>query len=125
MKKSDALTTLMMKLVLSQAIVTVVISVICLVFYDLRVTLSVFFGGLVPTLANLFVLCRLYLNRNKVLSAKTMLDRFYRSESMKMTLTLAMLVLLIAVVKVAVLPFVIAYFVVALLVNWFFLLISG
>jgi len=121
MKKPDATTSLVFKLVLWQVLATVVLSVSLYFLFDQRTALSAFFGGLVCAIANLFFVGRLYFAREEV-TAQSMVYRFYRSESMKVIFTLAMFVLFIVIAKVAILPFVIAYLIAAVLVNWLFLL---
>ena len=52
-----------------------------------------------------------------------MLARFYASVVLKVILTLAMIAICIIVMKVSFLPFIIAYFIAAGIVNWLFLLV--
>jgi len=52
-----------------------------------------------------------------------MLSRFYASVVLKALLTIIMMAICITVMKVSVLPFIIAYFIAAGIINWLFLLV--
>lgn len=52
------------------------------------------------------------------LVANNMLQRFYRFEVLKVVFTITMFVIAIVFLKVAVLPFIIAYLLAALVVTW-------
>lgn len=55
--------------------------------------------------------------------AVEMLQRFYRFEVTKILLTLTMFAICVVVLKVSVLPFIIAYVIAALIVTWLSLLV--
>ena len=86
--------------------------------------LAALLGGLISALANLFFAGRLltsgHVSEQSTPEAK--LHRFYRSETMKIIFTLSMFVICLVIVKVPVLPFIIAYLVCAWAINWVFLL---
>ena len=54
-----------------------------------------------------------------------MLARFYASVVLKIVFTLAMMVICITVLKVSLLPFIIAYLIAAVIVNWLMLLVPA
>lgn len=55
--------------------------------------------------------------------AVEMLQRFYRFEVTKILLTLTMFAISVVVIKVSILPFIIAYVIAALIVTWLSLLV--
>jgi len=58
------------------------------------------------------------------MSANERLARFYASAILKVLFTLLMMGILIAVIKVSMLPFIIAYLIAAVIVNLLFLLVA-
>ena len=58
-------------------------------------------------------------------SASERLARFYASVVLKIIFTLAMMVICITVLKVSLLPFIIAYLIAAVIVNWLMLLVPA
>jgi len=110
-----------LKLALYQLGVTLVFSLLLYYCFDTRESLSALFGGVIAALANFFFAGRLFVSR-KGLDAHQILRRFYRSVSMKMSFTLALFAICIIVLRVSILPFVVAYLLAAVVVNWLFLL---
>ena len=109
------------KLALLQLFGTVVFSLALYYCFDKREALSALFGGLVAVLANLFFATRLFASKRD-LQAGEVLVRFYLSEALKVAFTLMMMSIFIIVIKVSMLPFIIAYLIAAVIVNWLFLL---
>jgi ATP synthase protein I len=112
------------KLALLQFLVTLLVSVSVLLVYNQHQALSALYGGLIAAIANLFFAGRLFVTQAD-LQATQILRRFYRSVSMKALFTLTMFAICIIAIKVSILPFIIAYFAAAVIVNWFFLLMKG
>ena len=115
---------LLVNLALLQAVATVVFSIAIFVCYDLREGLSAAFGGLIAVFGSLYSAWRLFTTKQDA-SATEMLARFYASIVLKVIFTLAMLVICITVVKVSLLPFIIAYLIAAVIVNWLALLVPA
>lgn len=116
--------SVVLKLALLQFLVTLFVSVLVLFFFNQHEAWSALFGGLIAAVANLFFAGRLFVTQPD-LQATQILRRFYRSVSMKALFTLTMFAICIIAIKVSILPFIIAYFVAAVLVNWIFLLMKG
>ena len=110
------------KLAALQFLATVAFSLTLYYCFDSREALSALFGGGTAAVANLFFAGRLFVTRDD-LPADDILRRFYRSESLKILFTLAMFAILIIVIKVSILPFIIAYLIAAVIVNMLFLLV--
>jgi F0F1-type ATP synthase assembly protein I len=130
--KRNTTTRALLKVALLQLVATVAFALslyLCLTLYE---GISAFFGGLVAALANVYVALKA---RNPVLiepqvlqidelaPAVAMLQRFYRFEVTKIVLTLTMFAISILVIKVSILPFIIAYLLAALIVTWISLLV--
>ena len=113
---------MIVKLALLQAVGTVVLSGVVYYCFDAREALSALFGGLIAALTSLYMAGRLFTSKDNR-PAEEMLARFYASIVLKALLTIVMMAICIIVMKVSVLPFIVAYFVAAGIINWFFLLI--
>lgn len=113
---------MIVKLALLQAVGTIAFS--CVVYYcfDTREALSALLGGLIAVLSSLYMAGRLFTSKDNR-SAEEMLGRFYASVVLKAVLTIVMMGICIVVMKVSVLPFIIAYFIAAAVINWLFLLV--
>lgn len=115
----------MFRLAALQALGTVVFSLGMYFCFDLREALSSLFGGSIATMMNLFMAARLFgafrISKLREVPAGEALVRFYISVVLKMIFTLAMMVIFIVVIKVSVLPFIIAYLITAVIVNLLFL----
>ena len=116
--------SVVLKLALLQFLVTLVISILVWLVFNQHQAWSALLGGLIAALANLFFAGRLFVTQAD-LQATQILRRFYRSVSMKVLFTLTMFAICIIVIKVSILPFIITYFVAAMIVNWLFLLMKG
>lgn len=113
---------LVVKLAFLQMLGTVVFSLVLYFCYDMREALSGLFGGLIAAAASLFFAGRLFTTKHDA-PAPEILFRFYVSVAFKVVFTLAMMAICIIVVKVSILPFIIAYLVAAVIINWLFLLV--
>ena len=115
-----------LKLALLQMVGTVGFSLVLYFCFDTREALSALFGGLIAALASLFFAGRLFKTRSVDTqtdsAASELLIRFYFSVALKALLTLALMAICIIVIKVSMLPFIIAYILAAVIVNWLFLL---
>ena len=119
---SKARPRVLLRLALLQLTGSVVFSLALYFCFDLREALSAFFGGLIAVFASAFSAWQLY-RGGQNLQAEEMLARFYISVVLKVICSLAMMAAFIIVIKVSVLPFVVAYLFTALVVNWLALLL--
>ena len=110
------------KLALLQMIGTVAFSGVLYFCFDARQALSALLGGLVASVTSFYMAGRLFTSKQEC-PPEEMLARFYASVVLKVILTLAMIAICIIVMKVSFLPFIIAYFIAAGIVNWLFLLV--
>lgn len=117
--KTDAKVGL--KLALMQLFGVIVFSAVLYYCFDKREALSALFGGLIAVLATLFFARRVFATKQEV-QAGEMLGRFYVSVALKALFTLMMMAICIVVIKVSMLPFIIAYIIAAVVINWLFLL---
>ncbi len=115
-----------LKLALLQMLGSFVFSLVLYFCFDTREALSALFGGLIAALASLFFAGRLFNTRSVDIQADSaaseLLVRFYFSVALKALLTLALMAICIIVLKVSMLPFIIAYVLAAVVINWLFLL---
>ena len=119
----------MLKLALLQFIGTVMFSAVMYYCYGIGDALSAFFGGFIAVLMSLFMATRMF-TTHRVASMRPMeagerLQRFYAAAILKVLFTLLMMGILIAVIKVSMLPFIIAYLIAAVAVNLLFLLLDS
>lgn len=116
----------LLKLVLLQVLATLTFSLVLFYCFDKREALSALFGGSIAAIASLFFAGRLFTSKpaakDQVSAASEMLIRFYFSVALKALLTLALMAICVIVIKVSMLPFIIAYLLAAVIVNWLFLL---
>ena len=113
---------LVVKLAFLQMLGTVVFSLVLYFCFDAREALSSLFGGLIAAAASLFFAGRLFATKQGA-PAQEILFRFYFSEAFKVVFTLVMMAICIIVVKVSILPFIIAYLLAAVIINWLFFLV--
>ena len=113
-----------LKLALLQFVGIVFFSLVLYYCFDTREALSAFLGGLIAVLASIFSAGRLYSTKHNAV-AEEMLVRFYFSVALKVLFTLAMMAICVIVLKVSMLPFIIAYLLAAVIINWLFLLIPN
>jgi F0F1-type ATP synthase assembly protein I len=130
--QSNRTTKALLQLALLQFISTVAFSLTIYVCFTSYEGLSALFGGLVAVLANMYVALKArkpviiepsVTESDELAPAVEMLQRFYRFEVTKILLTLTMFAICVVVLKVSVLPFIIAYVIAALIVTWLSLLV--
>jgi F0F1-type ATP synthase assembly protein I len=115
--------SLVVTLAFLQMLGAVVFSLVLYFYFDAREALSGLFGGLIAAAASLFFAGRLFATAHSA-PAQEILFRFYFSVAFKVVFTLAMMAICIIVMKVSILPFIIGYFIAAVIINWLFLLVS-
>ncbi len=117
----------MLKLALLQLISAIAFSAVMYYCYDLGEALSALFGGSIAALMSAFMATRMFTTHRiasvREMSANERLARFYASAILKVLFTLLMMGILIAVIKVSMLPFILAYLIAAVVVNLCFLLL--
>ncbi len=116
----------MLLLALMQLISTLVFSGVMFFCYGLGEALSAFFGGMIAVLMSAFMATRMFTTHRvammREMPAGERLQRFYAAAILKVLFTLMMMGILIVVIKVSMLPFIIAYLIAAVVVNLCFLL---
>lgn len=111
----------LLKLAVLQLIGTVVFSLSMYYCFDQREAISALLGGSIACFSSLFLASRLFTARADM-QAEEILARFYITTVLKIIFTLALMAFCIILLKVSMLPFIIAYLLAALIVNWLFLL---
>lgn len=109
----------LLKLAVMQFVCTLIFSVVLYFSFDAREALSAFFGGVIAVFSSLLFAWQLYRGGHN-LEPHAMLVRFYVSVVLKLILSLAMMAVFIIVIKVSLLPFIVAYLLGALIVNWLY-----
>ena len=122
--ESKSKPVVILKLAFLQFVGVVFFSLVLYYCFDTREALSAFLGGLIAVLASIFSAGRLYSTKHNAV-AEEMLVRFYFSVALKVLFTLAMMAICVIVLKVSMLPFIIAYLLAAVIINWLFLLIPN
>lgn len=116
----------MLKLALLQAAATLVFSGAMYYCYGTGEALSALFGGMTAAIMSVYMASRLFTTHRlasvRDMSATERLSRFYASAILKVLFTLLIMGILIAVIKVSMLPFIIAYLIAAVAINLVFLL---
>lgn len=115
---------ILFRLAMLQLLATAVFSLTLYYCFDAREALSAFLGGLIAVLASVFSALRLFTARRS-LQAGELLMRFYISEALKVIFSLTMIGIFIIVLKVSMLPFIIAYLLAAVIVNLLVLLLPA
>ena len=113
---------MIVKLALLQMVGTLVFSAAIYYCFDDRSALSALLGGLIASISSFYMAGRLFTSKDDH-EPEEMLARFYASFVLKAVFTIAMMAICIIVIKVSVLPFIIAYFIAGSVVNWLFLLV--
>ena len=112
----------LLKLAMLQALFTIVFALVLYFCFDARHAVSAVFGGLIASLMTLFMAARLFsslrISKMREVAAGETLVRFYISVVLKTIFTLMMMVICLIVIKVALLPFIIAYLISAVFINW-------
>ncbi len=125
-KSSNA--SAMLKLALLQTVATLAFSGVMVYCYGIGEALSALFGGMIAALMSVFMASRMFTTHRlagaRDMSATERLSRFYAAAILKVLFTLLMMGILIAVIKVSMLPFIIAYLIAAVVVNLLFLLLD-
>jgi F0F1-type ATP synthase assembly protein I len=124
MQASKSQPSVLLTLALMQLFGTVVFSIAMLVCFDAREALSALFGGGIAIIGSLYSAGRLFFTKQDAVAAE-MLIRFYVSVVLKFIFTLAMMAICLIVLKVSLLPFIIAYLISAIVVNWLVLLVPS
>lgn len=121
--------TALLKLALLQAVGTLFFCLGLYYCFDTREALSGLFGGLTATTMNFFMAARLFAAHRvaniRQVPAGEALVRFYISVVLKILFTLAVMVFFIIVIKVSILPFIVAYLLIAVIVNLLYLYIEA
>ena len=112
-----------LKLALLQFTATACFSLVLFYCFDAREAISALLGGLISVLASVFFAGRLFTTKQDA-AAEEMLVRFYISVALKAVFTLAMMAICVVFLKVSMLPFIIAFILAAVVVNWLFFLIA-
>lgn len=116
----------LLKLAFLQALFTTVFAIVLYFCFDARQAVSALFGGLIASVMTLFMAGRLFsairISTMREVQAGESLIRFYLSVVLKTVFTLIMMVICLIVIEVAVLPFIIAYLISAVIINWLCLL---
>ncbi len=119
----------MLKLALLQLTSTIAFSVVMYFCYGVGQSLSAFYGGLIAALMSAFMATRMFTTHRLAtihdMPAAERLARFYVSVILKVLFTLMMMAIFIVVIKVSVLPFIIAYLIAAVIVNLLMLLVPS
>ena len=106
------------KLSFFQFLSTLIFAVVVAFFWGQSHGFSALLGGLICASANLFFSGKLFFFKNKnSQNPKKNLQYFYRSESLKIALTITMFTLVFILVKIEFLPLIVAYSLASLL-NW-------
>lgn len=120
----------MLQLALLQLTCSIAFALTLYVCFTAYVGLSALLGGLVATIATVYVALKVRKPvppaspaSDELAPAVYMLQRFYRFEVSKVILTLTMFAISVFVIKVSILPFIIAYLLAALIVTWLALLV--
>ncbi len=117
----------LLQLALLQLICSIAFALTLYVCFTAYVGLSALLGGLVATIATVYVALKVRKTvspaSDELAPAVYMLQRFYRFEVSKVILTLTMFAISVFVIKVSILPFIIAYLLAALIVTWLALLV--
>ena len=116
----------LLKLAFLQALFTIVFAIVLYFCFDARHAVSAILGGLIASVMTLFMAGRLFasirISTIREVPAGESLVRFYLSVALKTIFTLVMMVICLIVIEVALLPFIIAYLISAVIVNWLSLL---
>lgn len=118
----------MLKLALLQMVATIAFGASMFYCFGAAEALSALFGGSVAALMSVFMASRMFTTHRLAISREMApnerLARFYAAALLKVIFTLMMMGVLIVVIKVSMLPFIIAYLIAAVFVNLCFLLIT-
>ena len=116
----------LLKLSFLQALFTIVFALVLYFCFDARQAISGLLGGLIASLMTLFMAGRSFaavrISTMREVPAGESLVRFYFSVILKIIFTLVMMAICLIIVEVAVLPFIIAYLISAVIINWMSLL---
>jgi len=114
----------LLKLALFQAFGTAIFSLAMLVCFDRFEAVSALFGGVIAIIGSVYSAGRLFTTKQEAVAAE-ILVRFYVSVVLKIIFTLVMMAICLIIIKVSVLPFIIAYLLAAVVVNLLMLLVPS
>jgi len=100
--------TVVTKLSLIQLLFVLVLTVFTYLVWSNMHAASAFIGGMICVLANLFFAGKLFLNKRLELPEE-ILQKFYRSELLKLIFTITMFVLVLLLIEVEFIAFILAY----------------
>jgi len=98
----------MFKLSIIQLMFSVIFSIFVGLLWGFSYGKSALLGGLICSVANVFFSGKLFFYKSKDQTKQT-LRHFYRSESSKIALTVAMFILVFLLIDIEFLPFIVAY----------------
>jgi F0F1-type ATP synthase assembly protein I len=124
MQPSKTQPSVLLKLALLQLFGTAVFSIAMLICFDAREALSALFGGVIAVIGSLYSAGRLFSAKPNAVAAEILI-RFYVSVVLKFIFTLAMMAICLIVLKVSLLPFIIAYLISAVIINCLVLLVPS
>jgi F0F1-type ATP synthase assembly protein I len=124
MQPSKTQPSVLLKLALLQLFGTAVFSIAMLICFDAREALSALFGGVIAVIGSLYSAGRLFSTKPNAVAAEILI-RFYVSVVLKFIFTLAMMAICLIVLKVSLLPFIIAYLISAVIINCLVLLVPS
>ena len=100
--------TVVTKLSLMQLVFTVLLTVLVGLVWGISSATSSFLGGIICVIANLFFASKLFLSKHFV-RPEEILQKFYRSEVLKLIFTFTMFVLVFVLVDINFAAFIVAY----------------
>ena len=114
----------LLKLALFQTFGTAIFCIAILLCFNRFEALSALFGGVIAIIGSLYSAGRLFTTKQDAVAAE-ILVRFYVSVVLKIIFTLVMMAICLIIIKVSVLPFIIAYLLAAMVVNLLMLLVPS
>lgn len=111
-----------LKLALLQLVGTIAFSLVVYICFDQRAAVSALLGGSIAVLSSLFAARQLQRGAKQV-QPEAKLAQFYASVVLRIVFSLAMMAICIIVMKVSMLPFIIAFLLAAVVINWLVLLL--
>lgn len=106
--------TVVTKLSLIQFVFVLILTALVGLIWSPLYAMSVFLGGIICAVANLFFAGKLFLNKQYEIPEQ-ILKKFYRSEALKLFFIFTMFVIVLVFVDIEFLPFILAYFLTSLL----------
>lgn len=100
--------TVVTKLALMQLVFTLILTMLIAVFWGWSYAYSALLGGMICALANLFFAGKLFFSKS-IVNPEQILQKFYRSEALKLMFIITMFVLVFLMVEIKFLAFILAY----------------